>query len=47
MTEPQKRPNDGMVPLIALLIVVGVALLAWWPIILIAHQHGERVPDIG
>jgi type IV secretory pathway TraG/TraD family ATPase VirD4 len=44
MTEAQKRPNDGMFPLIALLSVVGVALLAWWPIVLIAHRHGERVP---
>ncbi len=44
MTEPQKRPNDGLLPLLALLSVVGIALLAWWPIMLIAHQRGEAVP---
>ena len=44
MTEPQKRPNDGLLPLIALLIAVGLVLMTWWPIVTVAHQHGQPVP---
>jgi Type IV secretory pathway, VirD4 components len=44
MTEPQKRPNDGLLPLITLVSVVAVALMAWWPIVAVAHQHGEALP---
>lgn len=44
MTEPPRRPNDGMLPLIALLSGVGVAFMAWWPIVLIAHSRNQSVP---
>ncbi len=41
MTELEKRPNDGLLPLIALLTVSGLALLAWWPIVTVAHLHHD------
>lgn len=44
MTEPHKPPNDGLLPLIALLSVLGLALMAWWPIVAVAHEHGQAVP---
>jgi hypothetical protein len=44
MTEPTRRPNDGLLPLFTLLAVVGLALLAWWPIELVAHLHNQHVP---
>ena len=44
MSDLTKRPNDGLLPLIALLTVVGLAALAWWPITLIAHLNGEHLP---
>ena len=44
MSDLTKRPNDGLLPLITLLTVVGLAALAWWPITLIAHVNGEHLP---
>ena len=44
MSDLTKRPNDGLLPLITLLTVVGLAALAWWPITLVAHVNGEHVP---
>lgn len=44
MTDRRKRPTEGLLPLLTLLTVVALALLAWWPIVLVAHQHGEHVP---
>lgn len=44
MTEPNKRPNDGLLPLIALVTVVGLGLLAWWPIVVLSSLRGRTVP---
>ena len=44
MTDPTRRPNDGLLPLFTLLTVVGLGLLTWWPIVLVAHLHGQHVP---
>ncbi len=45
MTEPQRRPNDGLLPLIALLTGLGIALMAWWPIVTVAHLHAHGRSD--
>ena len=44
MTEPRIRPSGGLLPLLALLAALGVALMAWWPIVTVAHwhDHGHR-----
>lgn len=44
MTAPNRRPNDGLLPLFTLLALVFLALLVWWPIVLVAQLHGQRVP---
>lgn len=44
MTAPQRRPNDGLLPLIVLLAVCGLVLLSWWPIVAVAATHGQHVP---
>lgn len=44
MSDLTKRPNDGLLPLITLLTVVGMGALAWWPITLIGHRNGEHLP---
>jgi hypothetical protein len=45
MTEPQQRPNDGLLPLLALLTAVALALMAWWPVV--TYADGAPAAALG
>lgn len=44
MTVQTSRPNDGTLPLFALLGGMGIALAAWAPFVVAAHLAGRTVP---
>lgn len=44
MSVQTKRPNDGLLPLILFLVGFGVVLMAWWPVVVVAHLQGHPVP---
>ena len=44
MTVQTSRPNDGTLPLFALLGGMGIALAAWAPFVAAAHLAGRTVP---
>ncbi len=44
MTVTTRRPDDGILPLLALLGAVGLGAMVWWPIMLVGSLNGAHLP---